>query len=434
MTVSSPLRTPRLLLVPATAAHVAAELAGRDAFGALLGADVPASWPPGEYDESAQHHFLDSLHRAGAAGIGWYGWYALLCTEPGRTPPVIACGGYFGPPGADGVVELGFSVCPEWRARGVASEMVAALAAHAAGQPGVTRVVAHTTPANAASVRVLTRSGFVPSAGGADPDVLGFALASTRPTLPTCEAGDPRRLPDGVARVAESLVASAGAQAVVLAGSRASPDADPQSDWDLTVYYRGSVDLAPLSAHGPVHPPGAWGRLMNGGAWLTVEGLSVDVMLRDLAVVEHWADEARRGSYELDAILGYLAGLPTYVLMAELASGRVLAGGLPMVASMPPALVEEAPPRWRFARDFSLEYARMHAARGNAIGAVGQAAKAVVEEAHARLCARGQWVLNEKRMVRDAGLDAVQSHFAVAPSAGRDVASWLDEIRDGLHV
>jgi hypothetical protein len=235
-------------------------------------------------------------------------------------------------------------------------------------------------------------------------------------------------LPAGVARVAQALVASSGAEAVVLAGSRASSDVDASSDWDLTVYYRADLDLTPLAAFGDVHAPGSWGRLMNGGAWLTVDGVAVDVMLRDLTVVENWTTEAQRGAYELDAVLGYLAGLPTYVLMAELASGRVLAGALPTVAGMPEALVSGAPPRWRFARDFSLEYARMHAARSNIVGAVGHAAKAVMEEAHARLCARGQWVLNEKRMVSAAGLEAVQSLFTAPPEETSALAAWLDAV------
>ena len=238
-------------------------------------------------------------------------------------------------------------------------------------------------------------------------------------------------LPLGVARVAQALAASTGARAVALAGSRASANIDAASDWDLTVYYRDALDLAPLSVFGDVHAPGSWGRLMNGGAWLSVDGLAVDVMFRDLAVVEHWTLEARRGSYELDAILGYLAGLPTYVLMAELASGRVLAGELPRISAMPQALVDGAPSRWRFARDFSIEYARMHAARGNAAGAIGHAARSVLEEAHARLCARGHWVLNEKRMVSAAGLETVQELFSSPPSVIGS-APWLDAVQQRL--
>lgn len=83
-----------------------------------------------------------------------------------------------------------------------------------------------------------------------------------------------------------------GAEAVVLAGSRASSEVDASSDWDLTVYYRADVDLTLLAAFGEVYAAGSWGRLMNGGAWLTVDGVAVDVILRDLAVVEHWTTQA----------------------------------------------------------------------------------------------------------------------------------------------
>lgn len=156
----APIRTARLTLIPSTAAHIEAELAGLDVFSRMLDVVVPASWPPGEYDEGAQRYFLDCLNQSGPAGIGWFGWYAVRPADGESPATVVAGGGYFGPPTAEGVVEIGYSVCPEWRARGYATELAAALAAHAAAQPGVTRVIAHTTATNAASVLVLERSGF----------------------------------------------------------------------------------------------------------------------------------------------------------------------------------------------------------------------------------------------------------------------------------
>ena len=193
------------------------------------------------------------------------------------------------------------------------------------------------------------------------------SLSPTRPDL--------MLLPPGVQTLVQTLAILPGAVGVALGGSRAAGGADAGSDWDLAVYYRGRIELGALEAYGEVHPPGAWGRLMNGGAWLRVGDAQVDVILRDLDVALHWTRRAEEGVFELDALLGYLAGIPTYSLAAELASGRVLVGELPAVGPVPPKLVEAAPPRWRFARDFSLEYARMHAARGNVVGAVGQAAR-----------------------------------------------------------
>ncbi len=168
------LRTTRLTLLPATADHVRAELAGEGAFGALLNAAVPASWPPGEYDPPAQRYFLKCLTAAGDEGVEWYGWYALRIPDSEAPQTVVAAGGFFGPPTREGVVEIGYSVCTEWRARGYGTEMTQALAAYGAVQTGVTKVIAHTAAENLASVTVLERSGFVIAGPGADAGTLRF--------------------------------------------------------------------------------------------------------------------------------------------------------------------------------------------------------------------------------------------------------------------
>lgn len=151
-------------------------------------------------------------------------------------------------------------------------------------------------------------------------------------------------LPDPVARLCARLGHIEGVEAVTIGGSRATGTADDSSDWDIGVYYRGAVDLSVLARYGEVHPPGSWGRIMNGGAWLSLEGTKVDVLLRDLDVALSWTDQARLGVYELDALLGYLAGAPTYSLMAELALSRTVNGRLPAVGEYPDALAGRRPP------------------------------------------------------------------------------------------
>lgn len=213
--------------------------------------------------------------------------------------------------------------------------------------------------------------------------------------------------PSSVSALVDEMAATTGVEAVVLGGSRAAGNSDVHSDWDLGVFYRGTIDLGPLSRHGEVHPPGSWGRLMNGGAWLTIDGETVDVILRDLDVVEHWAECARRGEYEVDALLGHLAGFPTYTLVAEVASSIVVRGRLAIDTTFSDALAEVATARWSFQRDFSIDYARAHAARGSRVATLGNLARAVIEEAHRRMCARREWVLNEKRLIAAAGLSNV---------------------------
>lgn len=124
-----------------------------------------------------------------------------------------------------------------------------------------------------------------------------------------------------------------GAVAVARAGGgdMATP-APPGGEPPYLLYYRGTLDAAhlrKLGFEGDVAEPGAWGRLMNGGASLAVEGRRAEVIYRDLDSVEHWVAEADRGRFEIDAVDGWLAGMPTYVLVGELATCEALAGELP---------------------------------------------------------------------------------------------------------
>jgi hypothetical protein len=181
-------------------------------------------------------------------------------------------------------------------------------------------------------------------------------------------------LPEPVAEVADELAASRGVVAVVVGGSRATGDERPESDWDLGVYYRGSLDLSAVAARGEVYPPGSWGRMMNGGAWLDVDGTRVDVLLRDLDVVEHWTAEAEAGRFEVDGLLGYVAGIPTYSLAAE-AAVAVTVAARSRVPAPSGATGRCRALQWRYRRDFSLMYAERHAPRSHVAGTVGQAAR-----------------------------------------------------------
>jgi predicted nucleotidyltransferase len=145
--------------------------------------------------------------------------------------------------------------------------------------------------------------------------------------------------------LAERLHGIPGVAAVTLGGSRATGNARSESDWDFGLYYRGRIsadDVRALGFEGEVVEPGEWGRLVNGGASLTVDGQRVDLLYRDLDVVEHWVAEAEAGRYEVDRVEGYVAGMATYVLAGELALAEVLAGELP--ARVPGPLRESAPP------------------------------------------------------------------------------------------
>ena len=76
-----------------------------------------------------------------------------------------------------------------------------------------------------------------------------------------------------------------------------------------------------LGWSGVVSEIGGWGGgVMNGGAWLSIEGRRVDVHYRDLNDVEHWCNEAVAGRFRKELLLFYVAGIPTYVFIRGLTS------------------------------------------------------------------------------------------------------------------
>src|SRR5690348_13135435 len=219
-----------------------------------------------------------------------------------------------------------------------------------------------------------------------------------------------------ISYVADTLAALPGAVVVALGGSRATGTNRPDSDWDFAIYYRSAFDPADLRAvgwPGEVSELGGWGGgIFNGGAWLTVDGRRTDVHYRDLDDVEYHLAEAEAGRFRIEHLMFYLAGVPTYVVVAELAANRALVGELPR-PEFPAALRESAPPQWWGRSRFTLDYARgAYAATGRVVECAGAAARAAAEAGHAILAARGEWTTNEKRLLERAGLRGLDAAFA----------------------
>lgn len=223
-----------------------------------------------------------------------------------------------------------------------------------------------------------------------------------------------------VASFADAVAALPGVVAVSLGGSRARGEARPDSDWDFALYYRGRFDPDDVRATGwpgEVSDLGGWGGgVMNGGAWLELDGRRVDLHYRDLDDVERRCEEAERGEFGKQLLMFHLAGVPTYLPVAELALNRVLRGRLPR-PDYPAALRRTAAHRWHADAVLSLSYAT-HSA--DPVVQIGNLARAAIEEAHSRLAARGIWVTNEKGITRRAGLSWQPTDGAAALAAELD--------------
>jgi predicted nucleotidyltransferase len=211
-----------------------------------------------------------------------------------------------------------------------------------------------------------------------------------------------------VDHVADRLAALPGALAVALGGSRATGTHGPFSDWDFALYYRAAFDpndLRALDWEGTVSEIGGWGGgVFNGGVWLEIDGRRVDVHYRNLDVVEHELAEAQQGRFHIEPLLFHLAGIPSYLIVAELAINRVLRGHMPR-PDYPRLLRRNAPEVWIDRAHMTLGYARnAYAGSGRLTELAGALAISGAMAGHAVLAARGEWVTNEKRLLERAGL------------------------------
>ncbi len=149
--------TARMRLIPATAELARADLEDSRRLSTLLGATVPRSWPP-EMVSQARPWFAREL-ASNPTRSGWYAWYGVIEGQGASRSVLAVSAGFVGAPRV-GTVELGYSVVPEYRRLGYASEMVRAIIKWAFEAPDLRRIVAEVHKDNDASIRLLLRMGF----------------------------------------------------------------------------------------------------------------------------------------------------------------------------------------------------------------------------------------------------------------------------------
>jgi ribosomal-protein-alanine N-acetyltransferase len=164
--------TDRMRLVAGTKILAAAEIADRAKFARLLGASVPETWPPDSIRDVSG--YLYGLYEEHPEWESWLTWYAIRIDSDYS----VLCGsiGFKGPPDKRGIVEIGYSVLPEFQGQGLATEMVAGIIQWAKHRPGVRRIEAETNIDNRASIRVLKKNSFIRVGAGLEPNTIRFLL------------------------------------------------------------------------------------------------------------------------------------------------------------------------------------------------------------------------------------------------------------------
>ena len=163
--------------VPFMQAIVARDLAAAER---EIGAHVPA-WLPHQLEHFLQYRLaqlaVDPTIRE------WLGRAMVLTDDAGRRR-IVGTIGFHGPPDPQRRVEIGYSVDPVYRRRGLAREAARAMFEWAAATHGIRRFVASISPNNEASLGLVAGFGFVQTGSQVD-DVDGLELVFEADWPPT---------------------------------------------------------------------------------------------------------------------------------------------------------------------------------------------------------------------------------------------------------
>jgi [ribosomal protein S5]-alanine N-acetyltransferase len=152
------IEAPRLILV-STPLEVIRKRLEHEAFTAVVpladgpkAVTFPAEWPG---DAIVIFPYLIEQLEANPKQELWEGTLIERATHT-----AVGQLGCKGPPDKNGSVEIGYGLSPAFQGHGYATEIVSALASWLLEQPAVSKVTAECLETNAASVRVLQKTGF----------------------------------------------------------------------------------------------------------------------------------------------------------------------------------------------------------------------------------------------------------------------------------
>lgn len=221
-----------------------------------------------------------------------------------------------------------------------------------------------------------------------------------------------------LARIVDAVKDVKGIEAIVLGGSRARGTQGPGSDIDIGLYYdRDTIDLPRLEeaaraldqAHREnlLAKPREWGQWVDGGCWLIMDSMHVDLILREVSRVKQAIEDCEKGKVTSHYQAGHPHGYFNAMYRGELAVSRLLwHRGDEIVRwkraaeEYPRALQKALVDFFFFEAGFSLMLAENTVARDDAYYVTAHLVRSVSALNQVLFALNQQYCINEKKAVK----------------------------------
>ena len=246
-----------------------------------------------------------------------------------------------------------------------------------------------------------------------------------------------------IQNIVSEIKSVSGVKAIVLGGSRARGTHTPSSDIDLGIYYDPSQPLD-LVALGKVATQlddehridvitgfGGWGPWINGGGWLRIQSMPVDLLYKDLDKIRTYIDACLNGKVEIFYQGGHPHGFVTSIYLSEIALCQPLWDPEGIIAELkekvypyPEALQKAIFYSFAWEIDFSVMIARKSIERADVHYAAGSCFRAVMCMLQVLFALNKEYWLNEKGAIN------ITDRFAIKPANFRSRVEEIYKLLD----
>ncbi len=215
-------------------------------------------------------------------------------------------------------------------------------------------------------------------------------------------------------QIVQTFNGISGIDAIVLGGSYATGTATKESDIDIGIYYdEANFDISTFKQKATllddehrnniITNPGDWGPWINGGGWLQINGIAVDILFRNSRKVITVIEDCIDGKISIDYQCGHPFGFVNSIYIGEVVYCRILQSNNNIITQQKEALVN-IPQSYRDAViekflwecEFSQQCGKKSIGKGDILYAAGSLFRCAVSLLQVLYAINGMFMLNEK--------------------------------------